>query len=120
MRYLLIAAAASGLALGAGPAAAHAFLQSAVPAVGSTIAKAPSEVVIRFTEGVEPRFSTITVADAHGARVDAGKPHLAGDDTHLAVALKPLPPGTYTVVWHATATDTHKTEGKFTFTVGAQ
>lgn len=120
MRYLLIAVAASGLALGAGPAAAHAFLKSAVPAVGSTVARAPSEVVIEFTEGVEPRFSTITVQDAQGAPVQTGKPHQAGDETHLAVALKPLPPGTYTVVWHATATDTHKTEGKFSFTVGAK
>ena len=49
--------------------------------------------------------------------MDAGSPHLKGGDTVLAVPLKPLPPGVYTVSWHATATDTHKTEGKFTFTV---
>ena len=76
--------------------------------------------MINFTEAVEPRFSTITVLNAQGAQVQTGKPHLVGGDAHLAVALKPLQPGTYTVIWHATATDTHKTEGKFTFTVAPQ
>lgn len=98
-------------------ASAHAFLKAASPAVGSAVAQAPSEVVIDFTEGVEPQFSTITVQDASGATVSAGGVHLAGGDTHLAVPLKPLQPGTYKVIWHATAVDTHKTEGNFSFTV---
>jgi copper resistance protein C len=33
------------------------------------------------------------------------------------VDLPRLPPGTYTVVWHVTSVDTHKTEGRFDFTV---
>jgi methionine-rich copper-binding protein CopC len=102
----------------AGPALAHAFLKSASPAVGSEVATPPAEVAIDFTEGVEPAFSAITVQDAKGARVDSGAAHLVGGvDTRLAVALKPLAQGAYKVVWHATATDTHKTEGSFTFTV---
>jgi copper resistance protein C len=106
------------LVVGAGPASAHAFLKSASPAVGSTVPAAPAELTIEFTEGVEPNFSTITVVDGGGARVDSGTVHLTpGGDTHLATALKPLPPGTYKVTWHATATDTHKTEGSFSFTV---
>lgn len=117
MRHTLAAVAAAGLLLCAGQASAHAFLKTATPAVGSTVPQAPSEVVIEFTEGVEPRFSTITVQNAAGARVDAGSVHLAGDDTHLAVGLKTLQPGTYKVIWHATATDTHKTQGSFAFTV---
>ncbi len=103
--------------IGAGPASAHAFLTTANPAVGSTVSKPPDEVVINFTEGVEPLFSTIVVTDRSGARVDTGRPHMAGGDAHLAVALKPLAPGTYKVAWHATATDTHKTQGSFSFTV---
>jgi methionine-rich copper-binding protein CopC len=35
----------------------------------------------------------------------------------LAVPVKPLAAGVYTVLWHATSVDTHKTEGHFTFTV---
>jgi methionine-rich copper-binding protein CopC len=114
-----IAALAAAAVLWAGAASAHAFLKTSSPAVGSTLAHAPSQVVINFTEGVEPLFSSISVENAQGAREDVGKPHLAGGDTHLAVKVKPLPPGTYTVVWHATATDTHKTEGSFKFTVRA-
>ena len=100
-----------------GVASAHAFLQSAVPAVGSIVPVAPGQVVLEYTQGIEPLFSTIEVRDASGARVDTGGVHLAGAPTRLAVALKPLPPGSYGVAWHATSVDTHKTEGKFEFTV---
>lgn len=98
-------------------ASAHAFLETAIPAVGSTIRTAPAEVAITFTEGVEPAFSTIVVRDGSGADVTSGRPHLAGDDTRFAVPVRALPPGTYQVIWHVTAVDTHKTEGSFRFTV---
>jgi copper resistance protein C len=113
-------ALAAGLALIAAQASAHAFLKTASPGVGSTVSQPPSQVVIDFTEGVEPRFSTITVQNAQGARMDHGRPHLVGSDTRLGVDLKPLPPGSYTVVWHAMAIDTHKTQGRFTFTVASK
>ena len=103
---------------GNSPAWAHAHLVSAEPPVDSTVSAAPAAVTITFTEGVEPRFSGIEVTAAGGANVDQGDAHLAGDNRHLAVGLKPLPPGTYTVHWHATAVDTHKTDGTFRFTVG--
>jgi copper resistance protein C len=113
MRRIMLAAL---LALPA-TAHAHAFLKTATPAVGSTIAAAPGAVTIDFTEGVEPRFSSIAVQDAAGRRVDKGDAHLAGGSAHLAVDLAPLPPGTYRVTWRVTAVDTHRTEGNFTFTV---
>lgn len=120
MHSMRTIALAAGFALLASPAWAHAFLKTASPAVGSTVSQAPSQVVINFTEGVIPRFSTITVRNAQGQQVETGKPHLVGGDTHLAVDLKQLAPGTYTVDWHATATDTHKTDGSFHFTVGSK
>jgi copper resistance protein C len=102
-------------------ALAHALLQSASPAVGSTVRAAPAQVEITFSEGVEPRFSAIEVRDGAGQRVDKGDAHTAPrDDRHLAVSLGPIPPGTYKVAWHATSVDTHKTEGSFTFTVAPQ
>ena len=120
MQCVRTIALAAGFALLAAPAFAHAFLKTASPAVGSTVLQAPSQVIINFTEGVEPQFSTITVQNAQGQSVEAGKPHLVGGDTHLAVDLKPLTSGTYTVVWHATATDTHKTQGTYHFTVASK
>jgi hypothetical protein len=104
--------------LATSPAFAHAFLKTASPPVGSDIPVSPAAVTITFTEGVEPAFSTIAVANAGGQRVDKDDPHLVhGEQTVLAVAVPKLPPGTYTVTWHATSVDTHKTEGSFTFTV---
>lgn len=114
---VLAAGLAAGLAM-SGPTLAHAFLKSATPPVGGTIQAAPGSVAIEYTEGVEPKFSTIQVHDAAGARVDSGDVQAAaGNDKQLIVGVKPLKPGTYTVVWHVTATDTHKTEGTYTFTV---
>jgi methionine-rich copper-binding protein CopC len=118
MRRVLGGLAMAALVLCASRASAHAFLRTATPAVGGTVREAPAQVVIDFTEDVEPGFSTIAVQDADGARVDTGAVHLAGGPAHLAVGLKPLPPGPYTVVWHATSTDTHRTEGRYSFTVG--
>jgi methionine-rich copper-binding protein CopC len=117
MRSIITAAACAAALLCIGQASAHAFLKTAEPAVGSTLQQPPNQIAITFTEGVEPKFSTIAVQDAAGTSVVAGDAHTAGDATHLAIGLKPLPPGTYKVIWHATAVDTHKTEGNFTFTV---
>jgi methionine-rich copper-binding protein CopC len=105
------------LLLAASPAFAHAFLERARPAVGSEIPASPPAVVITYTEGVEPHFSQIEVHDASGARVDQNDVHTDGEQTKLAVSLPKLPPGVYTVTWHVTSVDTHKTEGQFTFTV---
>lgn len=115
---LRILLATAMLAAGASAALAHAQLTTAAPAPGSTVIAAPNEVAITFDEEVEPKFSTIAVTDAHGARVDTGAAHLVGkDELHLAVALKTLAAGSYKVVWHALSTDGHKTQGTFGFTV---
>jgi methionine-rich copper-binding protein CopC len=114
VRTILIAAAACLI----GQAAfAHAFLDRASPAVGSEVSGSPPSVSITYTEAVEPRFSTIHVTDSAGARVDDSKPVTQDDGRVLVVGLKKLPPGVYSVEWHVTSVDTHKTEGHFTFTV---
>ena len=118
MRHLLGGLTMAVLVLCAAHASAHAFLKTASPSVGGSVQAPPTQVVIDFTEGVEPSFSSITVQDAAGARMDTGAVHLAGGQAHLAVSLRSLQPGTYTVIWHVTSTDTHKTEGRYTFTVG--
>jgi methionine-rich copper-binding protein CopC len=102
----------------ASPVFAHAFLERASPPVGSEVAAAPHQLSITFTEGVEPLFSTIEVQDASGAAVSTSTPHVApGDNRRLIVELPKLPPGTYTVIWHATSVDTHKTEGNYQFII---
>jgi periplasmic copper chaperone A len=105
----------------AAPAAfAHAMPRGASPGADSTLTQPPKEVTITFSEAVEPRFSTIEVTNAAGQRVDQGAAHLAaGDGKQLGVALVSLPAGAYTVTWHATSVDTHKTDGHYQFTVAA-
>src|SRR5271169_2116384 len=85
-------------AIGASPASAHAFLDRAEPGVGSTLAAAPAQVRIWFTEAVEPAFSTIAVTDAKGADVGQGKATVdAANAKLLELGLKTLVPGTYRV-----------------------
>ena len=72
-----------------------------------------------FTQQLEPAFTTATVSDKSGNNVDSGDAQVDPQDpTELRVPLKPLPPGTYTVMWHALSVDTHTTTGHFNFTVG--
>jgi methionine-rich copper-binding protein CopC len=102
----------------ASPAFAHAFLERASPPVGSELPVSPPAVTITFTEGVEPAFSSIEVRDSHGIRVDKSDLHPSGGEgRQLTVSLPKLQAGQYTVTWHVTSVDTHKTEGHFNFRV---
>lgn len=103
--------------LTANAAQAHAFLDHANPLVGSTVATAPHELTLTFTQNLEPAFSTVTVTGPNGARVDAGKAQVSGNT--MRVGLKAAGPGTYRVHWHALSVDTHTTQGSFSFRVGA-
>ena len=95
---------------------AHAFLEHAEPAVGSRINISPTEVRIWFTERLEPVLSRIQVFDAANSEVDKRNVHIDGSNPALLeVALSPLPPGKYRVVWRVVSVDTHVTTGDFTF-----
>jgi methionine-rich copper-binding protein CopC len=113
MRFILAA-----LLLAPGVASAHARLQNAVPAAGSTVLHAPAELTLSYSEGIEPSFSKVAVNDAAGTRMDQGTPHVdPQNNAHLLVPVKPLPRGTYKVVWHAVSVDAHKSQGSYSFTV---
>ena len=92
---------------------AHAFLDHASPAVGSTVSS-PGAVTLYFTEQLEPKFSGAEVHSAGGGRVDHGA-SVSGNVVRLGVA--GLTPGSYSVTWHVLSVDTHKTQGSFGFTV---
>ena len=97
---------------------AHAFLDHADPKVGSMVTNSPTEIKIWFTQNLEPAFSTLEVRDAQGQEVDKKDAHLDDKDKSLfLVSLPQLPTGTYTVIWHAVSVDTHKTQGRFEFTI---
>ena len=100
-------------------ALAHAMLDHASPSVGSSQATAPREVVLWFTQDLEPAFSQIEVRSASGSAVTTAKARVdRTDHTQLRVPLKRLGPGTYKVIWRVLSVDTHRTQGDFTFRVG--
>ena len=97
---------------------AHAFLDHANPAVGSTVRGSPGEVKVWFTQELEAAFSNLRVVDQNGAPVDRQNSALdPSDRTVMKASLPNLPPGKYKVFWHALSVDTHTTEGTFTFEV---
>jgi methionine-rich copper-binding protein CopC len=105
-------------ALTATQAFAHAPLEKPTPAVRGTVASA-SEIRLEFSEGVEPKFSGVTLTAAGGATVPLGAAKVAtGHQEVLIVPIaKSLSSGVYTVHWHAVSLDTHHTQGTFEFTV---
>ncbi len=104
------------LLLATGEASAHAFLDHAEPRVGNKVASPPREVTLWFSQKLEAAFSTITVTNAAGERVDTGKPRISGNQ--MSVSLRPGGAGTYHVTWQVLSVDTHRTDGNFTFKVG--
>jgi hypothetical protein len=104
-------------ALIAGQAFAHAQLEKATPAVGGTVSSA-SEIRLEFSEGVEPKFSKVSVIGPSGAiPLGAAKTEPGNQAVLIVPIAKPLSAGEYKVHWQAVSVDTHHTQGTFEFTV---
>jgi methionine-rich copper-binding protein CopC len=104
------------LLLVTGEATAHALLDRAEPRVGNAVATAPQQVTLWFKQKLEAAFSTITVTNAAGKRVDTGKTRVSGNQ--MSVSLNPGGAGTYHVTWRVLSVDAHTTDGSYTFQVG--
>jgi methionine-rich copper-binding protein CopC len=115
-RSSLIGAIPIVLALASSSAQAHALLDHAEPRVGNKVGNPPREVTLWFTQKLEPAFSSVTVTNAAGERVDSGKARVSGNQ--MSVPLRPGGSGTYHVNWHVLSVDTHTTNGNFSFQVG--
>jgi hypothetical protein len=110
-------AAALALACVSTAAFAHAQLEKAIPAVGGAVVS-PSEIRLEFSEGVEPKFSKVSVTGPSGVvPLGAAKTDPSNPAVLIAPIPKPLPAGAYKVHWQAVSVDTHHTQGTFEFTV---
>ena len=97
---------------------AHAFLDHARPAVGSTVHGPPTEIRMWFTAPLEPAFSTVKVLDNSGRQVDRKDKQVDhSNPAQIMVSVPPLASGVYRVIWHVLSVDSHVTEGDFTFEV---
>ena len=114
MRKPPLAAATAAVALlAAGAAQAHAHLKTSTPAAGST-GPAPSHVVLTFSEALVGRFSGFDLLGPGGAVPVKVKTEGATLD---GAPGRPLAPGAYEVRWRVVSADTHRTSGRFPFTV---
>ena len=101
-----------------GASQGHAFPDHSDPKVGATVFGSPSNVRIWFDGDLEPVFSTISVQDAGGKRVDKANGHVDPPNVRLLeVGVLPLPAGKYRVIWNVAARDGHRTMGDYTFVI---
>ena len=93
MRKIIVALVAGTAVFDAAPLAlAHAFLDHASPAVGSSVPASPPVVTLWFTQDLEPAFSEVTVTNDAGQRVDLGNARIPqGSPAELQIGLKSLP-----------------------------
>lgn len=106
-----------GLSL-AGPAFAHAHLESATPADKTTLKTSPSELDLTFSEELNLKFSGIKLIGPDKAEIETGAAMLMdGDKTIMVPVSGTLAAGNYTVDWHVLSTDGHKTKGQYSFSV---
>src|SRR5690606_20805618 len=81
------------------PALAHGYIVRSTPPDRAVLTRAPNQVQIWFSEGIERRFSSIAVFDQTGKQVDSGDGRVDERNAAKLVVSLPteLPPGAYLV-----------------------
>jgi methionine-rich copper-binding protein CopC len=107
----------TGLALlsMAGAAWAHAHLEASIPANASTVAKAPAEIILTFSDAARVTAVTITKDGGQEQKIAKLPTEMA---SKLAIAVPKLADGHYTVDWRVAGKDGPVMNGKIRFTIG--
>jgi len=101
----------------AAPAVAHPAVVKATPAAKSAVAP-PAVISVQFSEALEARFSGFDLIAADGKKIATAPVSLDNSKKTMSAApSSPLSAGSYKVAWHAVASDGHKVEGAYDFTV---
>jgi copper resistance protein C len=98
----------------AAPALAHAHLEKSAPTANAKVSS-PAHITLHFSEALEPAFSGALLLDSDGRNVSGAPVKIDGPE--LVMTPGRLAPGVYHVVWHSVGHDTHRLDGKFSFTV---
>jgi copper transport protein len=120
LRLLAVAALAGAFVwTSAAPAGAHAVLESTNPAANGAVDRAPAQLALRYSEGVEISLGSVQVLNCSGGRVTIGAPHHGIKSSDVVASLPNLPPSLYVVRWRVISADSHPVQGAFYFRVGA-
>lgn len=122
-RFLLLALLLSAMFGAVQPAEAHGYLIRVIPDNRAVLSRSPTRIQAWFSEGLEPRFSTISLTDERGNAVpleDVGV--VPSNTSQLSARIpQPLPDGAYIVNMRvAFASDGHIYNERLVFWVGAQ
>ncbi len=98
----------------ASPASAHAALVGSSPAADSIVQESPTQVVLTFTETVNPVQGKIRVIAPDGTRIDRNQARSSG--LQLIIPVRPFEAvGTYLVTFRVISADSHPVGGAFSF-----
>ena len=112
----LIAVAVLGM-LAPSLALAHAHPKVMDPAPDSTVTP-PKYVSIEFSEALDPKFSSLHLTNQGGTAISKASSAVSSSDPkRITLELPTLPSGVYVVHWVSVATDGHRLEGTYKFTV---
>ncbi|HEX2563327.1 MAG TPA: copper resistance protein CopC, partial [Acidimicrobiales bacterium] len=118
---LLALVAGAALALGpAGPAHAHASLESSSPAASSVLDEPPTDITLDFDEPVTAQADGIRLLDSSANPIALGAPEQGSDSTVVVAAVPEIPDGAYVVAWQVVSQDGHPLSGAFAFQVGRE
>lgn len=118
----------TGQVLAAPPLPAHASVWKADPAIGSTVARAPTQVAVFALESIRPQGSSLQVygpgPEATDTLISQGSTRFPlSDSRQMSIAIAPSSghvSGVYIVVWQTvSADDGDPASGSFTFTIAA-
>ena len=104
------------LAMAGRAAQAKVELRSSDPAAEAVLATSPQELVMTFSEPIQPAYSVVAVINGNGKRIDVG--HVERDPAKATVVHVPLfgrAQGTCQVTWHVVGGDKRSVSGHFVF-----
>lgn len=98
-------------------ATVHARLVKAVPAIDGTVAAAPTDLTLWFSERPDLPLSNIRLMGPDSVSIPVAAPRAVADSMALTTTIRSaLAPGKYTVRYRTAGPDGHVMAGKFQFT----
>lgn len=96
--------------------AAHSELEKSSPADGTVVEGSPAEIVLTFSETLDPKKSSISLRDAGGQELASARVDPA-DDTVMRLTPPTLAAGAYEIRWTSVAEDGDLLRGTVHFEV---